>query len=56
MKAVVNATPLIALAILDRLDLLRQLFTEVVVPTAVYEEVVARGVGRTGAADVAKAN
>ena len=36
MKAVVNATPLIALALLDQLDLLRVIFDEIIVPTAVY--------------------
>lgn len=40
MKAIVNATPLIALAIIDRLNLLRALFDQVIVPTAVYDEVV----------------
>jgi len=49
MTVVVNATPLIALAILNRLDILRQMFSEVIVPTAVYEEVVAQGSGRVGA-------
>jgi predicted nucleic acid-binding protein len=52
MKAVVNATPLIALALLDRLELLRQMFDEVLVPAAVYEEVVVKGAGRPGAAAV----
>jgi predicted nucleic acid-binding protein len=35
MKAVVNATPLIALAVIDRLDLLRSLFDSVIVPVEV---------------------
>jgi predicted nucleic acid-binding protein len=56
MKVIVNATPLISLAILKRLDLLQQLFDEVIVPTAVYEEVVEQGAGRFGASEVAKAN
>jgi predicted nucleic acid-binding protein len=49
MKAVVNATPLIGLALIDRLDLLPALFTEIVVPRAVYEEVTLHGSGRAGA-------
>jgi predicted nucleic acid-binding protein len=49
MKAIVNATPLIALALLDKLDLLRRMFDEVIVPAAVYEEVVTQGTGRPGA-------
>jgi hypothetical protein len=55
MIAVVNATPLISLAILGRLDLLRQIFTEVIAPPAVYEEVVTQGAGRSGARAVAEA-
>ncbi len=39
MKAIANATPLIALALIERLDLLRQMFDEVLVPAAVYDEV-----------------
>ncbi len=49
MKAVVNATPLIALSLLDRLALLTRLFDEIVVPQAVYEEVVVKGASRPGA-------
>lgn len=56
MTVVVNATPLIALAILDRLDLLRRLFKKVIVPTAVYDEVVLYGSGRVGARLVSKAD
>ena len=56
MTVVVNATPLIALAILKRLDILRQMFAEVIVPAAVYEEVVAQGAERVGATVVAGAD
>jgi predicted nucleic acid-binding protein len=56
MTVVVNATPLIALSILGRLDILHQLFDEVLVPPAVYEEVVTQGVERIGATAVAKAD
>lgn len=49
MKAIVNATPLIALALINRLDLLRVLFDEVVVPAEVYNEVVVQGAGKPGA-------
>ena len=48
MKAVVNATPLIALAIVDRLSLLPQLFSEIIVPQAVYQEVVVSGMNKPG--------
>jgi len=37
MKVIVNATPWIALALLERLDLLRQMFDEGIVPGQVYK-------------------
>jgi predicted nucleic acid-binding protein len=55
MRVVVNATPLISLAMARRLDLLRQLFDEIIVPAAVYEEVAVKGAGRPGANVVAQA-
>lgn len=56
MKAITNATPLIALAVLERLDLLPQIFDEIIVPTAVYEEVVTHGQARPGAVAIAQAD
>lgn len=53
MTVVVNATPLIALSLLDSLHLLRELFDEVVVPSLVYHEVAVQGRGRPGADAVA---
>ncbi len=38
---IVNSTPLVALWVLGRLDLLRELYDEVLIPQAVYEEFVA---------------
>ena len=37
---IVNSTPLVALWVLGRLDLLRELYDEVLIPQAVYEEFV----------------
>ena len=54
MKAIVNATPLIALATIDRLLLLQEFFDQVIVPTAVYDEVVIKGAGKPGADAIAK--
>jgi predicted nucleic acid-binding protein len=48
MKAVINATPLISLSLTGHLQLLNQLFSEVYVPTSVYQEVVTRGRQRPG--------
>ena len=39
-KVIVNTTPLIALAGIGQLDLLRQLYTEVLIPEAVNLEVI----------------
>jgi predicted nucleic acid-binding protein len=54
MSAIVNATPLIALALVDRLDLLQKLFGEVIVPKRVYAEVTSRGRDRPGAQVIAQ--
>jgi hypothetical protein len=53
--AVSDASPLINLAYLGQLDLLRQLYGQVAVPQRVWDEVVARGAGRPGSAEVAAA-
>lgn len=55
MSAIVNATPLIALALLKRLNLLEQIFGEVIVPKAVYDEVIQPGSERPGALAIAQA-
>jgi predicted nucleic acid-binding protein len=55
MIVVSNATPLISLAIIRQLRLLQTLYGQVHIPPAVYEEVVAKGGGRTGAKEVAEA-
>jgi predicted nucleic acid-binding protein len=56
MKAVVNATPLIALSVTGHLDLLEQLFELVYLPHSVYEEVVDRGRDRPGSLVVQQAD
>ena len=52
MAAVSNSSPLILLAHIGRLDLLQALFTEVLVPPAVWREVVSDSVGRIGTLEV----
>jgi predicted nucleic acid-binding protein len=49
MRVIVNATPLIALAAIGRLHLLQDLFGEVIVPQAVYREVVVAGAAKPDA-------
>ena len=39
-KVIVNTTPLIALAGIGHLNLLRQLYTEIMIPVAVYHEII----------------
>ena len=56
MKVVANATPLIALSLVDHLDLLPQMFAEVIIPQAVYEEAVVRGRDKPGGATLARAD
>jgi hypothetical protein len=51
-----DASPLISLAAIDRLDLLRRLYNEVIIPEAVRREVVMTAPGAAGAADAAGAN
>jgi predicted nucleic acid-binding protein len=48
MKVIVNATPLIALSKINQLELLKQLFDEVIVPRSVYYEVIVKGANKVG--------
>lgn len=47
-----NTTPIIALALISRLDLLQRLYREVVIPPAVRDEVFAGGPAGIGSAEV----
>jgi uncharacterized protein len=55
MTTVGDSSPLILYARIGRFELLHDIFTEVVVPPAVWDEVVTAGKGRPGAIDVASA-
>ena len=46
MTVVSNASPLIGLARIAKLDLLRQIYGELVISEAVWHEVVVRGAGQ----------
>ena len=50
MSIVSNSSPLVSLARIGRLDLLSQLYGELTIPEAVWQEVVVEGAGqeRTG--------
>lgn len=51
-----NASPLILLSLVERLDVLNDLFGEVMITPEVQHEVVERGQGRAGAKEVPKAS
>lgn len=55
MKVVADSSFHIAMAMIDALPLLHQIFSEVLIPKAVYDEVVTRGAGLPGAGEVANA-
>ncbi len=48
MKAVINSSPLISLALVKQLELLPKLYDELIIPESVYNEVVVKGKGKTG--------
>lgn len=56
MIVVSDSTALIGLSAIGGLDWLRQLYTHVVIPQAVYREVVIDGAGKVSAQDVANAS
>ena len=56
MVVVSDATPLIALAKINHLALLADLFGSVVIPQSVHDEVVTNAPNRPGAAEIAKAD
>ena len=53
MIVVSNTSPIINLAVVQQLELLHQLYGEVFVPQAVYDEVVITGAGQAGATELA---
>lgn len=55
MIVISDTTPLIGLSMIGRLDLLKTLFSEILIPSAVYNEIVVKGAGRFGVDEVAKA-
>lgn len=55
MSIVSNASPLINLARIGQLELLRELYAEIHIPDAVWQEVVVAGAGLPGAELVANA-
>jgi len=56
VKVICNSSPLINLAVIGRLELLRLLYGTIVIPEAVYQEVAVVGHGRPGAVEVGQAD
>ena len=56
MIVVCDASTLIALARIGQLDILEQIEAQVVIPMAVYEEVVLKGAGKPGANEIREAS
>ncbi len=55
MIVVSNSSPLIALAKIGKLHILKDLFGEIIIPKAVWYEVVVKGKGKPGAEEVERA-
>ena len=53
MIVVSNTSPILNLAAINRLDLLQKLYGKIVIPQAVYDEIVVAGAGQVGADEVA---
>jgi hypothetical protein len=53
---VCDASTLIALARIGQLDILRQLGAQLMIPMAVYEEVVVKGAGKPGSDEIRQAS
>ncbi len=56
LKVVSDSTPLIALARINRFSLLQELFGKLIIPTAVYTEIVTDGKQRSGSDELKNAN
>ena len=52
MIVISNTSPVVNLAAIGQLELLRQLYGRVIIPQAVYEEIVIVGAGQPGAVEV----
>ena len=55
MKVVCDSTALIGLVKVGKIELLRKIFSEIIIPEAVYAEVVIQGEGKEGSEEVKNA-
>jgi len=56
LSIIVNSTPLISLAIVGQLDLLPRIFGDIYLPRAVHNEVIIKGSGKIGHAQLLEIN
>ncbi len=52
MIIISDTSPIINLAAVGQLDLLRQLYGHIIIPQAIYDEIVVAGTGQPGAHEV----
>lgn len=52
MEIVSDSSPLISCARAGKLSLMKNVYSKLVIPPAVYREIVTEGVGKPGAAEV----
>lgn len=55
MKVVSNSSTLIALARINHLDILEKVVKKLIIPPAVYDDIVIKGAGKSGAIEVREA-
>ena len=54
-SVIANSTPLISLAKTNELDILKEIYNQIVIPKAVYEEVAISGRGKKGSVEITSA-
>lgn len=54
MIVVSNTSPIINMAVIGHLELLRKLYNKIIIPQAVYHEITVKGLGQVGAQEVEK--
>lgn len=54
MKVIVDASPIINLSLIEKLNLLKELYKEILITEAVYEEVVIEGHNEPGSTELEK--
>jgi predicted nucleic acid-binding protein len=56
MSIVADSGPILSCARANRLELLHQVITDLIIPDAVYEEIMIRGAGKPGSTEVQRAS